>query len=151
MKFSTAAGLASICAVAAAAASSDVAFLTALVSDFEDNKKEYVQFLVTADDVPAGLTELAVEVGTYTDDSYTTLLDDSDINVTELRSFATELPWYSRIAAAVGGSVAGSASGSGSTSGSSTSTGSSSSSGADASTYAASAGAFLGAVALILM
>lgn len=87
---------------AQAAASSDVQFLTALVSDYDNNKKQYFSFIRTAKDVPPDLTSLARDVVTYKDNSYTTLLDDSKINVASLRSFATELPWYSRLAGAAG-------------------------------------------------
>ena len=53
---------------------------------------------------------------TYTDDSYTTLLNDDSLNVSNLEAYATSLPWYSRIQADAGGkgSASGSASGSGS-------------------------------------
>ncbi|CAH6722653.1 repressed By RIM101 protein 2 [[Candida] jaroonii] len=77
--------------------SDDVDFLTGLVNDYKSHTADYLKFIQTADSVPAALTSLAVQVATYTDDSYTTLLADSDINVSSLKAFATELPWYSRI------------------------------------------------------
>lgn len=156
MKFSTLASLAAVSAVGLAADESEVNFLTALVSDYNDNKKEYVDFIRTATDVPAGLTSLAVAVATYTDDSYTTLLDNSAINVESLMSFATELPWYTRLEAEVeageDGSAASAASGSSGSSATSTLTKSSSSSSlAGAATFFAPAGALLGTLALVLM
>lgn len=77
--------------------SDDVDFLTGLVNDYKSHTKDYLNFIQTADSVPAALTSLAIQVATYTDDSYTTLLDDDDINVSSLKAFATELPWYSRL------------------------------------------------------
>lgn len=103
MKFSTVATITGLLATGAAAAESDqVAFLTALVGDFKDHKGDYLKFYQTASDVPAILTSLVKQVGTYKDDSYTTLLDNSDINVASLSSYATNLPWYSRIEADAG-------------------------------------------------
>ncbi|KAK6460057.1 Seripauperin and TIP1 family-domain-containing protein [Scheffersomyces coipomensis] len=96
-----------------AADSSDAAFLTAFVGDFNSNKKEYIQFIATATGVPAVVTSLALEVATYTDDSYTTLLDDPNINVSSLEAFATNLPWYTRIVAEADGAIASSAASSG--------------------------------------
>lgn len=97
MKFSSVASLAALSTAVLAADQADVNFLTALVGDYDDNKKEYLKFIQTAKDVPAVLTKLALKVVTYTDDSYTTLLDGTDIDVTSLMSYATELPWYSRL------------------------------------------------------
>ena len=102
--------------VASEAASSDVQFLTALVGDYQDHKTDYIKFFATAKDVPGDLSTLATKVLTYTDDSYTTLLNDDSLNVSNLEAYATSLPWYSRIQADAGGkgSASGSASGSGS-------------------------------------
>ncbi|SGZ58960.1 CIC11C00000003946 [Sungouiella intermedia] len=128
-----------------AAEQSEVNFLTALVSDFNEHKTEYVSFIKTATGYPADLTHLAIEIRTYTDDSYTTLLDGDNINVESLMSYATNLPWYSRVAAAAGISAA---SGSAST----TSSGSTSTSlGSGANKYIAPAGALLGGAALLLL
>lgn len=100
--------------------SQDVEFLTNLVQDYNQNTGPYGSFLATASDVPSELTHLASLVGTYTDDSYTTMLDDDQIEIEPLESFASELPWHQRL------QDGGSGSGNGSSS-SSTSTGSSSS------------------------
>ncbi|ABN68462.2 predicted protein [Scheffersomyces stipitis CBS 6054] len=88
-------------ASAQAADASDVSFLTAFVGDFKAHPKDYLNFLQTAS-FPPEVTSLAAQVGTYTDQSYTTLLDDPNVNVSELKDFATELPWYTRIEAEVG-------------------------------------------------
>ena len=102
MKLSTVASVSSIFVASAHAANSEqVAFLTALVEDFKDHKGDYLKFYQTASDVPGVLTSLVKQVGTYKDDSYTTLLDDSAINVGSLSSFATNLPWYTRIASEI--------------------------------------------------
>lgn len=83
--------------VVKAADSDDVEFLTNLVNDYKSHTGEYASFLRTAKSIPDALTSLAVEVATYTDDSYTTMLDDDNIDVDSLEDFATELPWYSRL------------------------------------------------------
>lgn len=87
----------------AAVDQSQVDFLTALVGDYNSHKREYLNYFQTAKDVPTALSHLAVQVRTYTDDSYTTLLADLSIDVPSLQSYATQLPWYSRVAAEVGG------------------------------------------------
>lgn len=150
MKLFTLLSLASFSALGLAADAEEVEFLTAFVSDYDDNKKQYVDYFMTATDIPKGLTKLAKEVITYTDDSYTTLLDSDDIDIDSLMSFAEELPWYSRLnldAAAASGS------GSASTSGSSGSTSSSkTTSSADAGvSLLAPGGAILGALCLMLL
>lgn len=149
-------------ATAKAADASQAAFLTAFVSDFNENKKSYIGFLATAKDVPSVVTQLAQQISTYTDDSYTTLLDKSGLDFTSLQNYATNLPWYSRIAD--GGSGAGSDSGStgpsteaansassASASGSQSSSHASSSSSAGAASFYAPAGVALGAIAVALM
>lgn len=75
----------------------DVQFLTKLVNDYKDHTKDYLQFVRTASSVPDQFSSLALEVATYTDDSYTTLLDDVDID--PLESFASEFPWHTRLEA----------------------------------------------------
>lgn len=82
--------------LAAAADSGDVEFLTALVLDFKALPRSYFDFLATANPPPQ-LTSLALQVQTYTDDLYTTLLDGGDVNVGELKSFASKLPWALRL------------------------------------------------------
>ncbi|GBL52566.1 putative beta-1,6-N-acetylglucosaminyltransferase [Candidozyma auris] len=144
MKFSNVAGLAAFAVSGAQAADSEaVDFLTKLVSDYDDNKKQYLSFFHTASNVPEILTSIARNIPTYTDDSYTTLLDNSGVDVSSLMSYATNLPWYERI-------EGGSKSGSGSSSGSS-SKASSSSAGGAGSVVMAPLGAVAGAVALVLL
>lgn len=151
MKFCILASLAHLAAVGLAANLEEVQFLTALVSDYDDNKKEYVDFIRTAASYPQDLVRLATQVITYTDDSYTTLLDDGNIDVSGLMSFASELPWYTRIEAEAGGSGSASAATSGSGS-SSTSSGSSSTSlGSGAGKFLAPVGAVLGGAAILLL
>ena len=154
MKLSTVASVSSIFVASAHAANSEqVAFLTALVEDFKDHKGDYLKFYQTASDVPGVLTSLVKQVGTYKDDSYTTLLDDSAINVGSLSSFDTNLPWYTRIASEVGISDADSGSKSSkaeSSSASKTSSESSSTSGG-AGKMALPVGAIVGAAAVALM
>jgi hypothetical protein len=65
-----------------------------LVSDVKANPQQYLSYIQTATaSIPADLTPLALQVRTYTDDSFTTLLDSSEKS--ELLAFATGLPWYS--------------------------------------------------------
>lgn len=98
------ASLATFILSARAADQSDVQFLTALVGDYQDHRTDYIKFFGTADDVPGVLSTLATQVLTYTDTSYTTLLDNNDLNIGQLESYATNIPWYTRIEAAAGGS-----------------------------------------------
>lgn len=159
-----------LAATAKAADASEAAFLTAFVSDFNENKKSYIGFLATAKDVPSVVTKLAQEISTYTDDSYTTLLDQSGLDINSLQDYATNLPWYSRIQAAAGGSAGGSTGGSDMTDGPSTeaasseasskasssaksasSTKASSSSSGGAAPFYAPAGVVFGAIAVALM
>lgn len=76
-----------------ATADDDVAFLTKFVSDVKANPRDYLNFLQTATGVPPGITQLAMQVRTYRDDSYTTLVNSKQLGLIE--SFATGLPWYS--------------------------------------------------------
>ncbi|KAK6205025.1 Seripauperin and TIP1 family-domain-containing protein [Scheffersomyces amazonensis] len=85
--------------ISQAADQSDVNFLTAFVGDFKDHRGEYILYLATATNVPPEVTSLALEIATYTDDSYTTILDDPEIDISSLEAFATNLPWYTRIEA----------------------------------------------------
>lgn len=77
----------------ATANADEVAFVTALVSDYKAHPKDYINFIATATSVPAEVTHLAIKAATYKDDSYTTLL--STVDVGSLEDFATNLPWYS--------------------------------------------------------
>ncbi|CAH2350338.1 repressed By RIM101 protein 2 [[Candida] railenensis] len=134
MKLSYTLLVATLAASVKAANSEDVAFLTALVSDYKGHGSDYLNFFGTASDVPGALSSLAQQVRTYKDDSYTTLLDNSDINIGELESYATNLPWYTRVASAAGitGDLAAGETGSGSGSASATGSGSGSGSGSAA-------------------
>lgn len=152
MKFCILASIAHLAALGVAANSEEVEFLTALVSDYDDHRKQYVDYIRTATSYPQDLVRLATQVITYTDDSYTTLLDDDDINVTELMSYASQLPWYTRIEAHVDGSGSSGASGSsGSTTSASGGSSSSTSSQDSAGKYIAPVGALLGGAALLLL
>lgn len=74
----------------------DVEFFTKFVEDVKSNYGQYAQFIVTTDiSVPKQFTSLAKQVATYTDDSYTTLLNDPDFDINELEEFATNFGWYS--------------------------------------------------------
>ncbi|KAK6453914.1 Seripauperin and TIP1 family-domain-containing protein [Scheffersomyces xylosifermentans] len=85
--------------VAQSVDSSEVEFLTRLVNDVRSHVTQYVQFIGTATvSVPQQFTSLARVIQTYTDDSYTTLLKDESIDFTQLEQFATDLPWYNRLA-----------------------------------------------------
>ncbi|KAK6459017.1 Seripauperin and TIP1 family-domain-containing protein [Scheffersomyces xylosifermentans] len=100
MQFSTIAAFTGFLVAAAKAAdASDVAFLTALVNDLNSHKKDYINYIQTAKNIPAEVSTLAIKVVTYTDDSYTTMLDDPNIDVSSLENFATNLPWYTRVLA----------------------------------------------------
>ncbi|RCK62848.1 hypothetical protein Cantr_09460 [Candida viswanathii] len=143
MKFTTSFSLAALFASLVASADvpqSQIDFFTALVGDYQDHKTEYIRYFATAQDVPDQLKTIATQVLTYTDDSYTTLLENESLNVPELESYATELPWYSRLEEAAGGDASGAASASetGSGSGSASATRSGSASGS-ATSNAASA------------
>lgn len=73
----------------------DVEFLTKLVSDVSHHIDDYFFFLRTADiKIPKEFGSMADRLRSYTDDSYTTLLEASDFDVTLLESFATHLDWY---------------------------------------------------------
>ncbi|CAD1808421.1 Seripauperin and TIP1 family protein [Candida parapsilosis] len=109
--------LAAVMSSVRAADQSDVQFLTALVGDYQDHKTEYIRFFGTANDVPGALSTLATQVLTYTDTSYTTLLDDNNLDIGQLESYATNIPWYTRIEAAAGGSGGSGDSGDSTTSG----------------------------------
>lgn len=128
MRFTSVLLFGTFLATSLAASEQEVNFLEAFVSDYNNNKMQYVKYFLTATGVPPQVTLLAKQVVTYTDDSYTTLLDNSDLQVGSIMSFATNLPWYLRIEAdvtslEVSGSGSASASDSASTnSGSSSST-----------------------------
>ncbi|CAK7892065.1 repressed By RIM101 protein 2 [[Candida] anglica] len=136
MQLSNVVSAAALAGVASAAANAqEVAFFTALVGDYQANKLQYIQYIATANDVPGAVSSLAMQVRTYSadDTSYTTLLNDGNIDIPALESFATNVPWYSRIVSDAGATLGGaSATGSGSGSGSAAATASASGSGSAA-------------------
>lgn len=151
MKISSIVAGAQLAALGMAADQSEVDFLTALVSDYDSHMTEYFNFIRTATGYPPELTRLAIEIRTYTDDSYTTLLDDG-LNGDALMSYATNLPWYSRVAAAAGqdgGSGSGSSGSASADSGSSHASSDSATGGSGK--YVAPAGALVGAAAILLL
>lgn len=127
----------------------EVQFLTVLVGDYKSNRKDYVDFIRSAASVPPEVTLLALQVATYTDDSYTTMLANSDLNVATLRSFATRLPWYTRLQKEL--SSAGPAGATGSSKASSMSSMSSSKSSTGGVAKYAPHGALVGVIALLLL
>lgn len=132
MKFATSLSLTALFASLVTSADvpqSQIDFLTALVSDYQGNVNQYIQFFATAKDVPSGLGAIATKVLTYTDDSYTTILENLSIDVDAIESYATELPWYTRLQEAVGEDASGSDSGSASETGSASKSNSNSASG----------------------
>lgn len=75
--------------------SQDIQFLTQLVSDVRANGADYFMFLRTADvDIPSYFGSLAAMVFSYSDDSFTTLLEDPDFPISSIEEFATRLDWY---------------------------------------------------------
>ncbi|CAK9437336.1 uncharacterized protein LODBEIA_P17140 [Lodderomyces beijingensis] len=81
----------------------EIRFLTALVGDYQAHRTDYIRFFATATGIPAALSTLATQVLTYTDDSYTTI---QNVDVSALASYATNIPWFTRIAAEAGGAAA---------------------------------------------
>lgn len=82
------------CMLVASASADDI--LTRLVLDFKANPKDYLNYINTATaSIPEDLTSLALQVRTYTDDSYTTLLDSKQIG--QVLSFISDLPWHTRL------------------------------------------------------
>lgn len=149
MKLTSIAAVFQFAALGMAADQDEVDFLTALVSDYNEHRTEYFSFIRTATGYPPDLTRLALQIGGYTDNSYTTLLD-GDVNGESLMSYATNLPWYSRVAAAAGIDSADESGSSGSSSSGSASASSATLTGGSG-IYLAPAGALLGAAALVLL
>lgn len=163
MKFLAGLGLLATVAFVKADDSDDVHFLTQLVNDYKLHTGEYASFIRTAKSIPNQFSSLAVQVATYTDDSYTTLLDKDNMDIDDLEDFASEFPWYTRLDVGGDGSDdEGSASGAGSgstTSGSSSETSDGSDSDSEDSSSStdgvralvAPLGAVLGAVGIALL
>lgn len=61
--------------------------------DIKANAEQYSSFIQANSAELAPLISLYKEAETYTDDSYTTLLDDQEL--TSIIDFATALPWFS--------------------------------------------------------
>lgn len=81
-----------------AADAQDVAFITNLVADAKAHSRQYLEYYATATKlIPHEVVQLAQQIQTYTDNSYTTLITDNDVDVEALESFAKELPWASRL------------------------------------------------------
>ena len=74
-----------------------LAELNVIVDDVKSHMSDYLGLIssgaVSVSDLPAGVMELALAVQTATDDSYTSLYKDVDVN--KLGPFLTALPWYS--------------------------------------------------------
>ncbi|CCE79819.1 Piso0_002910 [Millerozyma farinosa CBS 7064] len=142
-------------AVAAAAQSLDSSqmdFLTKLVDDVRGNQNQYMKYIKTGGDYPKDFTSLAMQVRTYKDDSYTTLLKSESINMGELSSFVGKLPWADRVEGSGSGSSASETGSKGSSSSSSSSSAkSSSSSKADAAAVLAPAGLSFAALVAALL
>lgn len=141
--------------VAAAAQSLDLSqmdFLTKLVDDVRSNQNQYMKYIKTGGDYPKDFTSLAMQVRTYKDDSYTTLLKSESVNMGELLSFVGKLPWADRVEGSGSGSSASETGSKGSSSlSSSSSAKSSSSSKADAAAVLAPAGLSFAALVAALL
>lgn len=144
-------------AITAAAQSLDLSemdFLTKLVDDVRSNQNQYMKYIKTGGDYPKDFTSLAMQVRTYKDDSYTTLLKSESVNMQELLSFVGKLPWANRVEGSGSGSSAsetGSKGSSSLSSSSSSSAKSSSSSKADAAAVLAPAGLSFAALVAALL
>ncbi|ODV87322.1 hypothetical protein CANARDRAFT_174389 [[Candida] arabinofermentans NRRL YB-2248] len=90
----------SILATLGAANNDDL--LTAIKGDIDGNLVQYVSYISAHPGAEVNsLLALYEAAVTYTDTSYTTLVNDDELNA--ISSFATALPWYTRIEAEVGG------------------------------------------------
>ena len=89
--------LASSAALAHALSDAQIAELKAIMSDVSNNISEYMALAtdgtISLSDLPAGVLSLGLAVASATDDSYTTLYDDVDMDAVE--TWLTVLPWYS--------------------------------------------------------
>lgn len=79
--------------------------IVALVNDVDSNVLEYQSYAATATNSEiTSFYRLYLAAQTYTDDSYTTLLDSAEL--AEISSFVTQLPWYSsRLESNIDGAV----------------------------------------------
>lgn len=72
----------------------------AIKSDVDSNLSEYISALESqTGDASRGLLSMYSIIRTYSDDSYTTVLDAKDFS--SLSTYVTHLPWYTRIEALV--------------------------------------------------
>ncbi|CDR43268.1 CYFA0S11e02828g1_1 [Cyberlindnera fabianii] len=118
-----------------AQSASESAELTAIVNDINNNLQDYLGQVQDGNAPPAELLSLYQQVQTYTDDSYTSLY--SEVNMGDVSSYITGLPWYSsRLQPAIESATAG---GSGGSSGGSSASQSSGGSGSSESSDSASA------------
>ncbi|KAG0671642.1 hypothetical protein C6P45_000133 [Maudiozyma exigua] len=89
--------LASAASLAHALSDTQIAELKAIMSDVATNISEYMELAtdgtISLSDLPAGVLSLGLAVASATDDSYTTLYDDVDMDAVE--TWLTVLPWYS--------------------------------------------------------
>lgn len=83
--------IASIAAIVAIAQAENVAVL--LNNDIKEHLSDYLSVVQElTDDSASGLLSLYAAGQTYTDDSYTTLVDSDEY--ASLSAFASQLPWY---------------------------------------------------------
>ncbi|CAG58960.1 TIR2 [Nakaseomyces glabratus] len=101
MKFSTVAPLAFAAAVAHASNPTpmQLAELNAVMEDLKTNLQDYMNLAMDPNsgfslaDMPSGLIQLGMAVGTATDDSYTSMY--SDVDFAGVDKMVTMVPWYS--------------------------------------------------------
>ncbi|RKP30551.1 hypothetical protein METBISCDRAFT_23195 [Metschnikowia bicuspidata] len=75
----------------------DIQFFSVVLQDFQSLGLDYIGYIGTASNVPPEMTSLVLNGATYTDNSFTDFLTRDDVDVNNLRSVATQFPWYSRI------------------------------------------------------
>ncbi|CCH43473.1 Zonadhesin [Wickerhamomyces ciferrii] len=85
MRFQTLAAL----SLASIALADKTEIINGVYNDINSHLEEYLKII---DQVPSDLLQLFKQAQTYTDDSYTTLYDNVDLN--EVSTFATGLDWY---------------------------------------------------------
>ncbi|CAI5756194.1 unnamed protein product [Candida verbasci] len=73
-----------------------VELFTKIVSDIKLHPSDYINLFRTGDvAIPINLLGQVGQITTYTDDSYTTMIENSDIR-NNLDNLATQLPWYNQ-------------------------------------------------------
>ncbi|CAK9437572.1 uncharacterized protein LODBEIA_P19500 [Lodderomyces beijingensis] len=86
----------------------DVYIFTRVVSDIASHATEYVNFFQTnggSVEIPTNFVGALPRISTFTDDSYTTLAENS-VLMAEIHSLVTQLPWYDERIAEDGDPVA---------------------------------------------